>query len=589
MPHRQQSQSRQDVSTRTSVASSALGDSSSQGDQKYEYPSSATTNSSTQQRADWNDYVPCLSPIAASMSVVTGQEEWESRGRSESRWFDQSHAGDGPTGDGFKVLERSKRESKYMGVRNSPQLYSNAASPPAARGQSLGVSGQPSYGESQYPNEKTGLRESPPSFSPPTSSFTPFTPDPRKVDIQKLVTLPPPYPRHFPAVNNAHPDLADSRAVVRSLHEKEEVESVTESYRAQILEKRQRADSWCKHQRLLHRQFQIEHGNISQDEMQNAQVELVEKIADSEKTVAQTDFDLYQRLVLTPLHALFSSRIKLADTTLNMLNSRLFSNQSPDLPQEEGDERPEMLEILTQLKWLFEARESLHRQIYDLLSARNDRYKNIVLLPYKQSQNHDKHAEAERFFAEDAQERGLKFQQAACERAQAFLSMFEDKVSRGVEIHLAAFWDLAPEIMSILHKVPSRLDRFEFQIPAEEYAENPSLYKHPLQYLYSLLGHAEKSTYQFIESQTNLLCLLHEIRSHALAARCKVEAHGRDANCAAEEKQRREETKLTEDLKEKVGVIESQWEEALGSELVDLKERVREYLLEQGGWDDEAD
>ena len=343
--NRQQIQSAQDVSTRTSVASSALGDS--------EHPSSATTNSSTQQRADWNDYVPCLSPIA-SMSVVTGQEEWESRGRSGSRWFDQSHAGDGPTGDGFKVLERSKRESKYMGVprRNSPQLYSHAASPPAARGQSLGASAQPSYGANQYPNEKTGLQESPPSFFPPTPSSAPFTPDPRKVDIQKLVTLPPPFPRHFPAVNNAHPDLADSRAVVRSLHEKEEVEHVTESYRVQILEKRQRAESWCKHQRLLHRQFQIEHGNISQDELQDSQVELVEKLTNSEKNVVQTDFDLYQSLVLTPLHALFSDRIKLADTTLNMLSSRLFSNQSPDLPQEEGDDRPELLERLTQIKWV---------------------------------------------------------------------------------------------------------------------------------------------------------------------------------------------------------------------------------------------
>ena len=169
------------------------------------------------------------------------------------------------------------------------------------------------------------------------------------------------------------------------------------------------------------------------------------------------------------------------------------------------------------------------------------------------------------------------------------MSIFETSVSRGVEVSLAAFWDLAPSLTSVLHKVPSRLDRFEFQIPAEEYAENPSLYKHPLQYLYSLLGHAEKSTYQFIESQINLLCLLHEIRSHALAARCKVEAQGQDGSWAAEEKQRREETRLTEDLKEKVGVIESQWEEALGSELVDLKERVREFLLEQGGWDDEAD
>ncbi len=103
-----------------------------------------------------------------------------------------------------------------------------------------------------------------------------------------------------------------------------------------------------------------------------------------------------------------------------------------------------------------------------------------------------------------------------------------------------------------------------------------------------MLGHAEKSTRQFIESQINLFCLLHEIRSHALAARCTVEAQGRDASWAAEER-RREETKLTEDLKEKVGIVEGQWAEALGSEMLEVRERVREALLEEGGWDDDAD
>ncbi len=137
--------------------------------------------------------------------------------------------------------------------------------------------------------------------------------------------------------------------------------------------------------------------------------------------------------------------------------------------------------------------------------------------------------------------------------------------------------------------MPLQLDGFEVQIPADEYAENPSYGRFPLQYLYTLLGHAEKSTRQFIESQINLFCLLHEIRSHALAARCTVEAQGRDASWAAEEERRREETKLTEDLKEKVGIVEGQWAEALGSEMLEVRERVREALLEEGGWDDDAD
>ncbi|KAK4691630.1 hypothetical protein P7C71_g5404, partial [Lecanoromycetidae sp. Uapishka_2] len=598
--------SRENNSKRTSIASSALGDSSSQASQgdissvsrTHESPSSATTNDSSQHRPEsnwWKDYVPCLSPIA-SMSIVTGQDEMDSRGRAPSRWWeDESRSGDAGQADAFNVLGRSKRESKYMGVaRNSPALFEDAQSSSNnnVRRRPQEASQQPSYGMDEYPPEKVGWHEEGPSRPPvaqyPTTPLSaPFTPDPRRLDISRLVTLPPPYPRHHPAVNNSHPELAEMRDVVRSLNEKEEVESIKESYHEQILGKRQRAESWCKHQRSLHSQdieFRIEHGEISQDQFDAAEAELEAKIHRSEKEVAQDDFDLFQNLVLTPLHSMFSDRVSLATSSLEKLSSRLFTDaqsQSPNLPQEEGDEQPELLEKLTQLKWLFEARETLHRQIYDLLSERNNRYKAIVLLPYQQSNSQDKCAEAETFFAKDAHERRLVFEQAVCSRADAFLSVVENNVTRGVEVQLSAFWDIAPSLLEILHKIPSDLDGFDVQIPADEYTENPSYCDHPLQYLYSLLGHAEKSTYQFIESQINLLCLLHEIRSHTLVTRCRVEAHSND------ETQKMEEQRLTEDLKEKVGVVEGQWEEALGSELIEVRERVREFLLEGGGWDDE--
>jgi len=605
---RPQASSREDASRRTSIASSALVDSSSQASQgdvsavsrTHESPSSATTNSSTQHRPEsnwWKDYVPCLSPIA-SMSIVTGQDEMDSRGRAPSRWWeDESRSGDARQADAFNVLGRSKRESKYMGVaRNSPALYENAQSSSThnVHWEPQEISQQPLYGSDEYPPEKVGWHEEDPSAPPapqypPTPHSAPFTPDPRRLDISRLVTLPPPYPRHHPAVNNSHPNLTDVRDVVRSLNDKEEIEPIRESYRTQIHVKRQRADSWCKHQRSLHRQdidFRIEHGEMSPEQYDMAEAELEVKINRSEKDVMQDDFDLFQNLVLTPLHSIFSERVSLATSSLGKLSSRLFSDaqsHSPNLPQEEGDEQPELLEKLTQLKWLFEARETLHRQIYDLLSERNERYKAIVLLPYQQSNSHDKRAEAETFFAKDAQERRLVFEQAVCTRAEAFLSVIENNVSRGVEVQLSAFWDIAPSLLAIIHKIPSNLEGFDIQIPADEYAENPSYHDHPLQYLYSLLGHAEKSSYQFIESQINLLCLLHEIRSHTLSARCRVEAP------SGEEHQRREERRLTEDLKEKVGVVEGQWEEALGSDLTEARERVRGYLLEMGGWDDEED
>ena len=361
--YRPQSFSRQDTSKRTSIASSAMGDDSSQGgssavSRKHESPSSATTNSSTQQRPEstyWKDYVPCLSPIAASMSIVTAQDELDSRGRAPSRWFeDHSHSGDGPLGDSFKVLERSKRESKYMGVpREARNPLALSASTGGEQLQPSGASRQPWYSPKEYLPEKVVLREEdsslpPPPFLPPTPSSAPFTPDPRRLDISRLVTLPPPYPRHYPAVNNNHPDLADVRAVVGSIHEKEEANTITDSYRTQIQGKRQRADSWCKHQRSLYRQdieFCIEHGDISQEDFNDAKIEMEEKIANSEKKFTQTNFELFQTLVLTPLHALFSDRIKIADASLDKLSTRLFSDaqsQSPNLPQEEGDEQPEL-------------------------------------------------------------------------------------------------------------------------------------------------------------------------------------------------------------------------------------------------------
>ncbi len=597
--------SRADTSKGTSIASSALEDSSSQGNISavshiHGSPSSATTHSSTQHRSDstwWKDYVPCLSPIA-SMSIVTGQDEMDSRGRASSRWWEeQSRSGDPAQGDAFKVLERSKRESKYMGVpreaRTLPAVYESGPSAATDAGwrQSAALSQPLMYGPDEYPPEKVGWPAEgssapPPPHLPSTPLSAPYTPDPRKLDISRLVTLPPPYPRHHPAVSNSHPDLADVRAVVRSLSEEEEIVSIRATYDTQILGKRQRADSWCKHQRSLHRQdmeFRMDNGEISQEEYDEAETELEAKLHDSEKHFTQADFDIFQNSVLTPLHAIFSDRIKVATSSLDKLSSRLFSDaqsHSPNLPQEEGDEQPELLEKLTQLKWLFEARENLHRQIYDLLSDRNERYKAIVLLPYKQTQNREKYAEAEQFFAKDAQDRRATLEQAVCTRAQAFLAVVESNVSRGVEAQLSAFWDIAPCLLEVLHKIPHDLEGFEIQIPANEYEENPSYYSHPLQYLYSLLGHTEKSSYQFIESQVNLLCLLHEIRSHTLIARMRVEAQTSDL-------QRQEERKLTEDLKEKVGLVEGQWEEALGNELMEAREKVRGRLLEEGGWDDE--
>ena len=606
-------------SSRRTSSSSAIIDSSSQDggsfmSRQYESPSSATSNSSAPRPTSgvMKDFIPSLSPIA-SMSIVTGQDdEQNSRGRASSRWWEDASQGGSALNDGFNVLGRSKRESKYMGVPKEAAFFESRESTSSNLQWPPGESSQLSArGPNVYPPEKGGWHEQdatvvPPPLPPQAQtplSAPPFTPNAGALDISRLVTLPPPYPRHHPAVNNSHPELAETRAVIRQVQDREEPDTIRSRFQTELLDKRKRADSWCQHQRSLHQQdvqFRIEHGDIDQSDYDQLEADLQSKIEKSDRDLAQADFDLFQDVAVSPLHALFAERISLANSSLDQLSSHLFStaqHHSPTLPQEEGDEQPELLEKLTQLKWLFEARETLHRQTYDLLSERNSKYKAIVLLPYRQQNNEDKYADAENFFAQDALDRRRTYEKSVSERANAFLSVIERNVARGVEVQLDAFWEIAPSLRDILHNVPSDLSSssakgrsFDIRIPPDEYDENPAYYDHPLQYLYSLLGHAEKSTYQFIESQTNLLCLLHEIRSCALSARCKVEANTSESN--EEEVERhlvREEMRLTEDLKEKVGVLEGQWGDALGDEMKEVRERVRERLLEEGGWDDEED
>ena len=164
-------------------------------------------------------------------------------------------------------------------------------------------------------------------------------------------------------------------------------------------------------------------------------------------------------------------------------------------------------------------------------------------------------------------------------------------------MQLSAFWDIAPPLCQLLDTIPLDLDGFNVQIPPSEFEENPDYYDHPLQYLYSLLLHAEKSTYQFIESYTNLLCLLHEVKEAVVHAKVRVlatqleDADG--TSICEEEREERvqtlkqgEEKRLTEDLKEKVRAVQDQWKNGLGEGITSVKARTGQWLLETGGWDE---
>jgi hypothetical protein len=561
-----------------------------------EFPSPADMG----RDSSYHSYRPSLSPIA-SMAASEAPDESSSRGRPSSRWWEMSQSE-------MRSPTRSKRESKYMGVPKEAResLQWEGSNHPSSS--SATVSFAP-YGPNEYPPEKAGWNcgpSSPPGHgkTPTGSSFVtlspapPATPNPRHLDVSRLVTLPPPYPRHHPAVNNNHPDLTDIRTSVRALSDLSEVEATKGRFRTknnQLSEDAASAAARRRQSLRAHIQFEIEAGTMSYADAAKLEAESAVNEAETTKSNSKASFDLFQSSVVTPLNDLLMDRIHRATTLFEQLRSKLFvdaQQESPNIPQEEGDEQPELLEKLTLLKWIFEARETLHREVYDLLSDRNDMYRDMVTEPYRLAGNEAKVTNAEQFFAQDGLKRKVEFETEALGRTMEFMDVVESNVLRGVEVQLSAFWDIAPPLRQITDKVPKTLTRdFGVVIPREEYDENPEYAQFPLQYLYHLLQHGEKSTYQFIESQVNLLCLLHEVKSAVAAVKGHVDlaeaakAGDRSTEERVQTEMERDEKRLTDDLKEKVRCVEDQWASSLGKEFEAVKERVKLYLMNEGGWE----
>ncbi|KAK8054010.1 hypothetical protein PG996_013311 [Apiospora saccharicola] len=540
-----------------------------------------------------SNFMPSLSPIL-SMSISEAPDENSSRGRTASRWWEADS-----TGDQSQRLERSKRESKYMGVpKEAREALQWRDGPNDGAGPASSTAYEPS---NEYPPEKVGWHEAEQAQTPqpfrssllslPPSA--PNTPSPSHLDVSRLVTLPPPYPRHHPAVNNNHPELTSIRTIVRSLSDMTQLQETKEHFKQDSQKIREEAAEAANQRRKalrvnLHQE--ISSGKMSYGEAAAIEADSNETEQVQAKDLDKQEFERFQSEVVRPLNEMLTTRISKATSLFNELRSRLFVDthaSDPNLPQEEGDEQPELLEKLTLLKWIFEARESLHRDVYDLLSERNDRYRDIIVTPYQQAGNEEKAATAINFFAKDAATRRLTFANEVLQRTYEFRDVVSENVERGVDMQLNAFWDIATPLKRLLERIPPVVDeRFHIHIPPTEYDETPSYHEHPLQYLFSLLLHAEKSTYQFIESQTNLLCLLHEVKEAILIARSKVkEAEGREQHVVDDER-RHEQEQETEDLKEKVRVVHDQWKGALGDAMTGVKERVGEWLLSTGGWDE---
>ncbi|KAK5724010.1 hypothetical protein LTR17_013672 [Elasticomyces elasticus] len=556
-------------------------------------------------------FKPTLSPIP-SMAQSTVPDEESSRGRAPSRWWENSNSGSGSIGKPDR-LEKSHRETKYMGLQAS-QLVESTEEPSPAFSRHSGDPGASmhSFGQDsgEYPPEKVGWHEGS-DFDTPMA--TPARTADRKsstasasspLDISRLVTLPPPFPRHHPAVNNSHPSLTELRNQYRTLADQSDTRRIKDGFLDGDFAIRQQQQELAKERRIRLRssvQAKIADGSISFTEAAKAEKDFDVEEAERGKANARGNFERYETNVAQPLNATLTDKITQADDCIARLQDDLEDrNQAsdPNQAQEEGDAQPERLEKLTLLKWLFEAREQLHKEMFELHAERTEQYSEVILTPYRIQRAQAKIDEALAFFNKDSRTRQLTFAKDTQKRFEKLQSTMERNVSRGVEDQLSAFWDIAPNLLEVTSKVPYDLGTFDIQVPSTEYEENPSYNDFPLQYLYSLLSHAEKSAYQFIESQTNLLCLLHEVRTAAsksnlrlLEVECTPSTPGVTSPAGgfeAEVKQARKEAeeRLTMDLKEKVGEVEGQWKEALGSGLEECKGRVKDYLEEIGGWED---
>ncbi|KAH7312350.1 hypothetical protein B0I35DRAFT_480812 [Stachybotrys elegans] len=585
-------------SQRNSFISNAHGEGpSTPGPSSAKAPASPSTGAVN--NGNWaTNYMPSLSPIL-SMSVSDNYENGSSRGRPSSRWWETDSQGAGGRG-----LERSKRESKYMGVPKEHWAEGDAES---------GTHGAASEHSSStaYPPEKVGWHESQDTATPQLSRFSneftrttssPALNHPDQLDVSRLVTMPPPYPRHHPAVNNNHPELTETRIAIRSLSDLAEVDEIKRKFTTASSKRREDFTKAAAERRQALRanlQREIQSGSMGYADAAAIEQHSVEEERAKTKEMEKSEYEKFQNDVIVPLNDLLTGRITRATELFDSLSQRLFDNaqNEADMPQEEGDDRPELLEKLTLLKWIFEARETLHRAIYDVLSDRNGRYRDVVLTPYRLSGNTEKLQSAEAFFAEDAAKREYAFAIEVMNRTREFRTVVEEAVDRGVALQLSAFWDIAPPLTRVLDSIPMDLQGFSIQIPLSEFDENPSYHRHPLQYLFSLLLHAEKSTYQFIEAHTNLLCLLHQVKEAVVHAKAKVlatqleEVDGtpvspKDRETRSKQMREAEEARLTEDLKEKVRLVQEQWNSALGEGFKGVKERTGEWLLQTGGWDE---
>lgn len=536
----------------------------------------------------WGQYINSTTLEGQVALDARIRDEESSRGRTSSRWWEASiEGGSRADSDHFAVRSDGMGDEEFGFGRSR-----HARAPRASLREIAEHVTTPR--NSMHPEEYAGSAAYPPdrkysrSRSRPAASRTRSIPARRvktSLDIAPLLTLLPPYPRKYPAVNNAHPQLAVFRNLVRTLNDLSTVNAVKRDFNgastarkeAFALEALKRRN---QHSEYIQQLYTTRNGNgngpskrFSFDQLESINSDFQAREDTLSEEALKSEFDLFQSQVVDVAHSDLQERIVAASAAYSDLVKEIKSSADASSGgQEEGDEVPEVLEKLTCLKWLFDVREQLHREVADLLAERNRRYKEVVITPFFVSREADKIREAEDFFNRDENTRRLAADQESLARYSGFLDIVENNVIKGVEKQISAFWEVAPLIVECFEKIPVDLTNVHPIVPPEEFHENPAYLREPLRYLLAKIMQAERSVYQFVEGQTNLLCLLHEIKTLNVAASWKVKCSNDQRK--QDEGRNREELVLTEDLKEKVKMLESEWQESLGSVCEEIKERV---------------
>jgi len=560
------------------------------------------------------------------LSAAFEDDEQRSRGRASSRWWESSQNGDSEFGfvrsDGVGVqysgsrgqrrptksslreiaMEATNRYSVISQATDAASYMGKAEYPPDYKGGVQGVA--PSSGINtgyQQPTQQQQQLPQVPQYPPqqqqqqyqqygqPLQAIQEQQPPQQqrrpkiRLDILPLLTLLPPYPRTFPAVNNCHPQLADFRNMVRNLNDLEELHIISKEFQTSSQKKKENAAMEARKRRHQHSeavQQLYQDGKINYEQVDAMDRDFESEENDRKVAELKEEFERFQKEVVDIVHSGLMERIALASESYDQVQAEIVASSANSINNrdKEGDEIPELLEKLTLLKWLFDLKEILYREVHELLKGRNRRYKDVIVTPFYNTRQGDRIREAEEFFTKDELARRIENDQTSLKRFEEFLTVMEENVLKGVEIQISCFWDIAPLVSECFEKIPHDLENVEPIVPPEEAHENPGYEENPLIYLKEKVYFAERSCYQFVEAQTNLLCLLHEVKTSLTKAKWRLNnSEGKTAG-PGDVSEEIEERRLTDDLKEKVKLLESEWKEAIGNQFEEVRERLERQV-----------